>query len=245
MDQGEKITLIAPKGSPASWRKHDPKIPKPFQGLLGVVLGWVDVVRAARCVLTPPALAQDPQSVAEEEVWGEVRLPDHLPQHGEDLYPRSHPGVLPARTARRRPHRGTRLCAPSCRTLFLPSPAGCCPKTHPAPCPLPFGDVTSAVGLFPEHPTHAPSSKASSQLGVSLAGGPLPPAFAACRWRGGFSGGFRGVFRGALRLQRRPKGLGVILGWGCCHLGAEAARCSPGPSPVPQREDAGKGLERC
>lgn len=34
------------------------------------------------------------------------------------------------------------------------------------------------------------------------------------------------------RPQKRPKGPGVILGRGCCHLGAEAAKCST-PLPAP------------
>lgn len=42
------------------------------------------VIRAVQHILTPLLPPQDPQSLAEEEVWREVRLPDHLPQHGEE-----------------------------------------------------------------------------------------------------------------------------------------------------------------
>lgn len=47
-------------------------------------LVWdVDVGDCSCAILTSPLPPpQDPQSVAEEEVWCEVRLPDHLPQHG-------------------------------------------------------------------------------------------------------------------------------------------------------------------
>lgn len=53
------------------------------------------VIRDVQCVLTPPlSPSQYPQSVAKEEVWREVRLSDHLPQHGEEQWwaadPRSH-----------------------------------------------------------------------------------------------------------------------------------------------------------
>jgi len=58
-------------------------LPKAAVGGLGG--GWIWVVRAGQRVLIPPLPPpQDPQSLAEEEVWREVRLPDHLPQHGEE-----------------------------------------------------------------------------------------------------------------------------------------------------------------
>lgn len=44
-------------------------------------------ITAVQCILTPPLPpSQDPQSVAEEEVWCEVRLSDHLAQHGEEQW---------------------------------------------------------------------------------------------------------------------------------------------------------------
>lgn len=134
---------------------------------------------------------------------------------------------------------------PELQNPFFAIPCWVLPQNPPSSVSPALWGRDLGCRAFPRAPHSCPKQQSKPQFGVSLAGGPLPLAFAACRWRGGFSGGFRRVFRGALRLQRRPKGLGVVLGWGCCHLGAEAARCSPGPSPVPQREHAGKGLERC
>lgn len=63
---------------------------------------WVISV-GQRFLMPPlPPAPQNPQSLAEEEVWGEVWLLDHLPQHGEGqlgaaaLPPRCTPGAASA-----------------------------------------------------------------------------------------------------------------------------------------------------
>lgn len=59
--------------------------PPPRAAVGGLGGGWMWAIRAVRRVLTPPLPPpQDPQSMAEEEVRREVRLSDHLPQHGEE-----------------------------------------------------------------------------------------------------------------------------------------------------------------
>lgn len=60
-------------------------LPRASVGALGG--RWIWAIRDVQRVLTPPLPPpQDPQSMAEEEVWREVRLSDHLPQHGEEQW---------------------------------------------------------------------------------------------------------------------------------------------------------------